>query len=93
MAAVTYLIRVIPFLLFKKQIKNVYIQSFLYYVPYVILSAMAFPAILTSTGCVWAGLTALCVIAVLSFMQKPMILSVIISGACALAVQIISELL
>ena len=45
MAGVTYLIRLLPLTLIKKEIKNVYIKSFLYYVPYVTLSVMTFPAI------------------------------------------------
>ncbi len=49
-AGVTYLIRVIPLLLLKKPIKNVFFRSFLYYAPYVTLAALTFPAILNSTG-------------------------------------------
>lgn len=48
MAIVTYLIRVLPIVLFQKKIKNRFIQSFLTYVPYAVLSAMTFPAILYS---------------------------------------------
>ena len=50
MAGVTYLIRVLPLTLIKKEIQNKTIRSFLYYVPYVTLSVMTFPAILTATG-------------------------------------------
>ena len=50
MAGVTYLIRAIPFAFFTKKIENRYIKSFLYYIPYAVLSAMTFPAILYSTG-------------------------------------------
>ena len=57
--AVSYLLRMIPVTLLKKPIKNVYIRSFLYYVPYVTLAVMTFPAILTATGSVTAGLLAL----------------------------------
>ena len=49
MAAVTYLIRVLPLTLIKKPIKNKTIRSFLYYVPYVTLAVMTFPAILEAT--------------------------------------------
>ena len=50
-AALTlYAIRVIPLVLIKREIKNRFIQSFLYYVPYVTLAVMTFPAILTATG-------------------------------------------
>ena len=46
MAVVTYLIRMLPMLLVKKEITNVTVRSFLYYVPYVTLSLMTFPAII-----------------------------------------------
>lgn len=49
MAVVTYLIRVLPLTLIRKEIKSSFIRSFLYYVPYVTLSVMTFPAILTAT--------------------------------------------
>ena len=56
-----YSIRVIPFIIFRKEIKNKWIRSFLYYVPYVTLAVMTFPAILTATDSVWAGGAALAV--------------------------------
>ena len=58
MASVTYLIRLLPLTLIKKEIRNVYIKSFLYYVPYVTLSVMTFPAILHATASVWSGAVA-----------------------------------
>lgn len=57
-AAVIYFIRVLPLTLIRKEIKNPFIKSFLYYVPYVTLAVMTFPAILSSTGnpvTAWAG--------------------------------------
>ena len=65
MAAVTYLIRVLPLVLIRREIKNKTVRSFLHYVPYVTLSVMTFPAILTATGIVWSGLAALIVATVL----------------------------
>ncbi len=59
MAGVTYAIRVLPLVLFRKQIKNHFIQSFLYYVPYVTLSVMTFPAILQATQSPISGTLAL----------------------------------
>ena len=50
MVGVTTLIRVLPLTLIRKEIKNPFIQSFLYYVPYVSLSVMTFPSILSATG-------------------------------------------
>ena len=61
MAIVTYLIRVLPLTLVRREIKNVYVRSFLYYVPYVTLSVMTFPAIITATANPLSGLAALLV--------------------------------
>ena len=66
MAIVTYLIRVIPLLLIRREIKNRFVRSFLHYVPYVTLSVMTFPAILTATGVIWSALAALVVAVALS---------------------------
>ena len=46
MAGVTYLIRMLPLTLVQKKITNIYVRSFLYYIPYACLTAMTFPAIL-----------------------------------------------
>ncbi len=61
MAGVTYLIRVAPLTLIRKPIENRFIKSFLYYVPYVTLAVMTFPAIIDVTQSVWAGVLALVV--------------------------------
>ena len=61
MAAVSYAIRVLPLTLIKKPIKNKFLQSFLYYVPYVTLAVMTFPAIVNATQSPIAGLIALIV--------------------------------
>lgn len=59
MAGVSFAIRVLPLTLIRKQIKNRFIQSFLYYVPYVTLAVMTFPAILDATQSPVAGAAAL----------------------------------
>ena len=59
MAAVTYLIRVLPLTLIRKPIENVFIRSFLFYVPYVTLAVMTFPAIMEVTSVPIAGAAAL----------------------------------
>ena len=59
MAGVTYLIRALPLTLIRKQIKNRFIQSFLFYVPYVTLAVMTFPAIVNATQSPIAGAAAL----------------------------------
>lgn len=59
MAAVSYTIRVLPLTLIRKPIKNQFIQSFLYYVPYVTLAVMTFPAITEATQTPVSGALAL----------------------------------
>ena len=61
MALVTYLIRVLPLTLIRKPIKSVFLRSVLYYVPYVTLSLMTFPAITTVTQSPLAGAAAMAV--------------------------------
>ncbi len=66
MAAVTYLIRVAPMVLIRREIKNTTVRSFLHYVPYVTLSVMTFPAILSATASIWSALAALAIAVILS---------------------------
>lgn len=70
MAIVTYLIRVLPLTLIRKEIKNNTIKSFLYYVPYVTLSLMTFPAILEATQSIWSGAAALIIGIILAWNKK-----------------------
>ena len=80
MALTTYLIRVLPLTLFRKPIKSRFIRSFLHYVPYACLTAMTFPAILSSTASIISGAAALIVAAVLAFREKSLI--VVALGSC-----------
>ena len=59
MVLVTNLIRILPVVLIRGQIKNRFIRSFLYYVPYVTLAVMTFPAIVEATSAPIAGIIAL----------------------------------
>ena len=59
MIITTNLIRVIPLTLIRKQITNTFVRSFLYYVPYVTLAVMTFPAIIEATNSPVAGAVAL----------------------------------
>ena len=59
MCLTVYAIRLLPFLIFRKEITNRWLRSFLHYVPYVTLSVMTFPAILTATGSLPCGIAAL----------------------------------
>lgn len=67
MAGVTYLIRVLPLTLIRREIKNKTVRSFLYYVPYVTLAVMTFPAILSATQSPIAAAAALAVAMVIAY--------------------------
>lgn len=81
MAGVTYLVRVVPFILINKKIENRFINSFLYYIPYTVLAAMTFPAILYATGNIVSALAGLLVAIVISFRGRSLIIVAV--GACA----------
>ena len=70
MAGVTYLIRMLPLTLIRRQIRSPFIRSFLYYVPYVTLSVMSFPSILTATSSLWSGGAALAAAVFLAYRGK-----------------------
>ena len=61
MAAVSFVIRVLPLTLIRRKITNRFLNSFLYYVPYATLAVMTFPAIIHATGSVYSGAAALAV--------------------------------
>ncbi len=80
MAGSTYLIRAIPFACIKKKIKNQYIQSFLYYMPYTVLTAMTFPTALYVTDSILAAALGLAVAVLLAIRKKG--LTVVAAAAC-----------
>lgn len=70
MAIVTYLVRMLPFVLFRKKISNIFIKSFFAYIPYAVLGAMTFPAILSSTGNLSSAIAGLVVALLLAFFER-----------------------
>lgn len=83
MAGVTYLIRMLPFVIFRKKIKSRFVKDFLYYVPYAVLGAMTIPAVFFSTGNIISAVIGLAAALVLAFKGKGL-LPVAIAG-CAVA--------
>ena len=73
MSGVTYLIRVIPFSFFRKQITSKFLNSLLYYIPYAVLSAMTFPAIFYSTGNTITASIGTAIALVLAYFDLPLI--------------------
>ena len=84
MAVTTYLIRVVPFTVFRKKIQNNFLQSFLYYIPYAVLSAMTIPAIFYSTGNVITAAVGTVVAVLLAYWNLPLIVVALAASAAAL---------
>lgn len=93
MALTTYLIRVLPLTIFRKPIRSRFLRSFLHYVPYACLTAMTFPAILSSTASILSGGAALIVAILLAYRGKSLIVVAVSSSAAVLLVECILKLM
>lgn len=93
MAITTYLIRVLPLTIFRKPIKSRFLRSFLHYVPYACLTAMTFPAILSSTASILSGAAALIVAVVLAFRNKSLVVVAVGASAAVLVTEWILSIL
>ena len=81
MAGVTYLIRMLPLTLLQKKIQNRLVRSFLYYIPYAVLTAMTLPAILYATDSVISPAAGLLVAVIAALLGQS--LTVVAVAACA----------
>ena len=89
MAGVTYMVRMLPLVLVRRKIENRFVLSFLYYIPYAVLSVMTFPAIFYATGD-WRSAAAGCIGALaLAFFGK----SLVEVAACSCLVALVVELI
>ena len=93
MAGTTYLVRLLPLLLVRHRITNRILRSFLYYVPYVVLSAMTFPAILYSTGSMISAAFGAAVALVLAYVGKSLLTVSASSAAAVLICELIVHFL
>ncbi|MCF0134647.1 MAG: AzlD domain-containing protein [Blautia sp.] len=73
MAGVTYLIRMLPMVLARKEITSPYIKSFLYYVPYACLASMTFPAILSATSSVISAAVGFASAVIAAYFEKSLL--------------------
>lgn len=89
MALVTYLIRMIPFTLFRKEIKSVFFRSFLAYVPYAVLGAMTFPSIFFATSSLPSAIAGTAVALVLAFFRRSLLTVAVGAAGTALAVELV----
>lgn len=92
MAGVTYLIRMLPLALVKKEITSPFVKSFLYYVPYACLAAMTFPAILTATaGGILSGLAGLVIALIAAYKEKSLLTVALFACAAVFVTERIME--
>ena len=87
MFAVTYLIRMLPLTLIRRPIRNRFLRSFLYYVPYVTLAVMTFPDIMNATGTPVAGLLALIAGVALAWSGRSLFTVAVLSCAVVLVTE------
>ena len=92
MAVVTYLIRMIPFTVFRKKIKSVFFRSFLYYIPYAVLSAMTIPAIFYCTGDIVTSVIGTAVAVILAYLNLPLIVVALSAAGSAFLTDFIIKL-
>ena len=83
MAGVTYLVRMIPFTLFRRKIRSRFFRGFLYYIPYAVLSAMTIPAIFYSTNSMPTAIAGAVVAVVLAYCRLPLIVVALAAAATA----------
>ena len=93
MAGVTYLIRMLPFTLFRREIKSPFLRSFLAYTPYAVLGAMTFPSVFYATASLPSALAGTAVALVLAFFRRPLLVVALCASGAALAVELITMLL
>ena len=89
MAGVTYLIRMIPFTLFRREIKSTFFRSFLAYVPYAVLGAMTFPSIFFATSSLPSAIAGTVVALILAFFKRSLLTVAVGASGTALVVELI----
>ena len=92
MAGVTYIIRMVPFTMFRKKIQSRFLKSFLYYIPYAVLSAMTIPAIFFATGSVISAAVGAVAAMILAFFGLPLIVVAVSASAAAYITGLIMSL-
>ena len=93
MAGVTYLIRMLPLTLVRGKIESPFVKSFIFYVPYAVLSAMTIPAIFYSTSSLLSAIAGLAVAIILAFFGKSLLTVALSACASVFVVELITNLL
>lgn len=89
MAGVTYLVRMLPFVIFRKKIKSRFVKDFLYYVPYAVLGAMTIPAAFYSTGSIASAAVGIGAAVLLAFKNKGLLAVAAAACIAAFAVEVV----
>ena len=92
MAAVTYMTRAVPLLMFRKKVENRFLQSFLVYMPYGVLAAMVFPNIIYSTGSIISAILGMTAALILAFFKRGLLTVALISTAVVFISEFIMKL-
>ena len=89
MAGVTYLVRMLPIMVFRRKIRSRYVQSFLYYVPYAVLGAMTIPAVFYATGSPVSAVAGLAAALIPAFFGKSLIVVALTASAAAFIAELL----
>lgn len=89
MATVTYIIRMIPLVFFKKKITSKFVRSFFYYIPYAVLSAMTIPYVFYSTGDTLSAVIGTAVAFVSAVISRSLLLVAILSVLAVILVAVL----
>ena len=89
MAIITYVIRLVPMLVFRRKIKSQFINSLLYYLPYAVLSAMTFPFIMYCSGNVISAVVGTAVALIGAFSRRSLVMVAILASMAVLGMEIL----
>ena len=92
MAGVTYLIRALPFALCRNKVKNKFVQSFLFYVPYAVLAAMTFPAVIYSADGLVPGIAGTFTGLVFAYKRKSLLRVAVVSCIAVFIAEVVCNL-
>ena len=79
MAVTTYIIRVLPITVLRKEITSGFLKSFLYYVPYAVLASLTFPAIFSSTGNTITAILGTATALILAYLEKGLVTAAVLA--------------
>ena len=93
MAGVTYLIRMLPLTVFRREIRSPFLRSFLYYVPYAVLGALTFPDVFSSTGHLYSAVGGTLVAVALGYRGKSLVVVALAAIAAVYVLELIGGML